>query len=57
MYAADLILLAGRKTEEGFSIFKEDELGINVEAGGEFNSLGLRINLYCHRDPIMSLRL
>ncbi|KAH8997536.1 hypothetical protein EDB92DRAFT_1840324 [Lactarius akahatsu] len=23
-----------RKTEEGFSIFKEDELGINVEAGG-----------------------
>lgn len=57
MYAADLILLAGRKTEEGFSIFKEDELGINIEAGGEFKHLGLRINLYCYRDPIMSLRL
>ena len=24
----------GRKTEEGFSIFKEAELGINPEAGG-----------------------
>jgi hypothetical protein len=26
--------LSGRQTEEGFSIFKEAELGINVEAGG-----------------------
>ncbi|KAH9081918.1 hypothetical protein EDB83DRAFT_2335537 [Lactarius deliciosus] len=46
-----------RKTEEGFSIFKEDELGINVEAGGEFSHLSLRINLYHCRNPIMSLRL
>ncbi|KAI9445039.1 hypothetical protein H4582DRAFT_1806677 [Lactarius indigo] len=46
-----------RKTEEGFSIFKEDELGINVEAGGEFGHLSLRINLYHCRNPIMSLRL
>ncbi|KAH9044740.1 hypothetical protein EDB85DRAFT_1854456 [Lactarius pseudohatsudake] len=41
----------------GFSIFKEDELGINVEAGGEFSHLSLRINLYHCRNPIMSLRL
>lgn len=26
----------GRKTDEGFAIFKEDELGINAEAGGQF---------------------
>lgn len=57
MHVADLISLAGRRTEEGFSIFKEDELGINVEAGGEPNRLGLRISLYCCRDSIMSLRL
>ena len=29
--------LAGRKTDDGFEIYKEDELGINVEAGGQFN--------------------
>jgi hypothetical protein len=29
--------LAGRKTDEGFAIYKEDELGINAEAGGQFN--------------------
>ena len=28
-------LPTGRKTEEGFSIYKEDELGINAEGGGE----------------------
>jgi Eukaryotic protein of unknown function (DUF1764) len=27
----------GRKTDEGFNIYKEDELGINVEAGGQSN--------------------
>jgi hypothetical protein len=50
-------LLAGRKTEEGFSIYKEAELDINVEAGGESYHLILRINLYHCRDPTMSLRL
>ena len=29
--------LAGRKTDEGFAIFNEDELGINAEAGGQLN--------------------
>jgi hypothetical protein len=29
--------LAGRKTDEGFAIYKEDELSINAEAGGQFN--------------------
>ena len=27
----------GRTTDEGFSIYKEDELGINAEAGGQSN--------------------
>lgn len=27
----------GRKTEEGFLIYKEDELGIGDEGGGTFN--------------------
>lgn len=27
--------LAGKTTEEGWAIFKEDELGINPEAGGQ----------------------
>jgi hypothetical protein len=30
--------LAGGKTDEGFSVYKEDELGINAEAGGQFNT-------------------
>jgi len=29
--------LPGRTTDEGFKIFKEDELGINAEAGGQSN--------------------
>jgi len=29
--------LAGRKTDEGFAVYKENELGINAEAGGQFN--------------------
>lgn len=29
------VLRAGRKTDDGFAIFKEDELGINPEVGGE----------------------
>ena len=29
--------LAGRKTDDGFAIYKEDELGIDEEAGGQFN--------------------
>jgi len=28
---------SGRKTDEGFKIYKEDELGINAEAGGQSN--------------------
>lgn len=28
--------MIGRKTEEGFFIFKEAELGIRPESGGEF---------------------
>ena len=31
----DLISSAGRKTEEGFAIYKEDELGISTEGGGQ----------------------
>jgi hypothetical protein len=31
--------LAGRKTDEGFAIYKEDELGIDVEAGGQLTPL------------------
>jgi hypothetical protein len=27
----------GRRTEEGYAIFKEDELGINAEAGGIYS--------------------
>ena len=48
----------GRKTEEGFSIFKEDELGINDEGGGEsYDSLlAIRIQ-FRHRYPIVSFRL
>jgi hypothetical protein len=30
-------LLPGRKTDEGFAIYKEDELGINPEAGGQLS--------------------
>lgn len=36
----------GRKTEEGFLIFKEDELGIGDEGGGETNSLNLTVIAY-----------
>lgn len=32
--SSDSSLVTGRKTEEGFSIFKEDELGIGDEGGG-----------------------
>lgn len=36
----------GRKTEEDFLIFKEDELGIGDEGGGETNSLNLTVIAY-----------
>lgn len=29
--------LVGRTTEEGFSIYKEDELGITEQGGGAFS--------------------
>ena len=31
-----LTCLLGRKTEEGFSIYKEDELGITDQGGGQY---------------------
>jgi hypothetical protein len=43
-YVIQLIFTCrGRKTEEGFSIFKEDELGIGGEGGGETDLLILFI--------------
>lgn len=39
LYVTRLIPSRGRKTEEGFSIFKEDELGIGDEGGGETDFL------------------
>lgn len=50
-------LLTGRKTDEGFAIFKEDELGINPEAGGQFNTPILWVYSHLPRNTIMSLRL
>jgi hypothetical protein len=28
----------GRRTEEGYAIYKEDELGIDIEAGGTLSA-------------------
>jgi hypothetical protein len=43
--------LAGRKTDEGFAIYKEDELGINAEAGGQFNSSILLVFIHIFTSP------
>lgn len=36
---SDDYCFAGRQTEEGFMIYKEDELGIRDEGGGESQQL------------------
>ncbi|KAJ8084175.1 hypothetical protein AAF712_001035 [Marasmius tenuissimus] len=49
-----------RKTEEGWSVFKEDELGINDEGGGNLYSeafLRLMSTSYTDRYAFMSIRL
>lgn len=36
---SDNFRFVGRQTEEGFMIYKEDELGIRDEGGGELRQL------------------
>lgn len=49
--------LSGRKTDEGFAIYKEDELGIKAEAGGQLYSCTLRVHSHLVRHAVVSLRL
>lgn len=41
----DRLLCRGRKTKEGFLIFKEDELGIGTEGGGEAHLVHISVFL------------
>jgi Eukaryotic protein of unknown function (DUF1764) len=52
-------LKIGRKTEEGFSIYKEDELGINKDGGGKEPGIAYSVesSVPDFRHTIMSVRL
>ena len=57
VFSAVLKWFSGRKTEEGFLIYKEAELGINPEAGGEFTAVHPAFCSDLRRHAALSIRL
>ena len=55
--ALSLTFAIGKKTEEGWDIYKEDELGISQEGGGELEGLCHRYTTYSFEQTRQIVRL